>query len=154
MSSVRKILLVISGVVVGVFLLLIVALKLFLTDERLRSSIEPVLEDALGREVTIGRLEARLLRSFPDISVGADSLFIHTPDDAHGSRPDLASVERVWVDLSLVPLLQGKIHLNAVDIVRPLVLIEVYDDLSTNLIEMGTEGSAAEATAQEELKEE
>ena len=53
MPRLRKVFLIVLGVITGTVLLLIVGLKLLLTDERLRTAIEPMMEEALGREVSI-----------------------------------------------------------------------------------------------------
>lgn len=115
---------------------LAVVIKLYLTDERLRSIIEPALEEQLNRDVSIGRLEVRLLRSFPNLSIGIEQLAIHTPPVGEVLRGDLANVERIWVDMPIMPLLQSKIHVTALELDQPQILVEVYDDLSTNLIEI------------------
>ncbi|MFK7846561.1 MAG: AsmA-like C-terminal region-containing protein [Rhodothermales bacterium] len=153
-QRVRKFFLVFGGILLGLLLIVVIGLKLFLTDERLRAMIEPALESQLNREVSIGTFETRLLRSFPNISVGAAEVAIHTPDAASGERPDLARVERIWVDLSLFLLLQSKIQINALEIENPLILVEVYDDLSTNLIELNSEAGAQEEAASESVVQE
>ena len=132
---------VVSIILISLAVIILAAgvfLKVFLSDERLRATIEPMLEEALSRDVSIERFEFRLLRSFPDISVGIDSLVIHTPD-----RPDLASIDRIWVDVPLWPLLQSRVVVKQLEIQAPKILVEVYDDLSTNLIEFSSEGEGA-----------
>ncbi len=132
----RKYLLIAAGIVVGLAVIIIIGVKLFLTDERLRAYIEPAMEAQLGRDVSIGAFEVRLLRSFPNLSVGARDLFVHTPDQNGEVQPDLASAKRVWVDISLLPLLQSRVYINSLEIQEPQILVEVYEDFSTNLIEV------------------
>ena len=134
----RRILLYILA---GFVLLVVLAgafLKIYLTDERLRAAIEPVLEEQLERDVSIEEFEFRLLRSFPNISIGAKNFAIHTPDD----RPDLASVERLWIDMPLMPLLQSRIVVKELELETPRILVEVYEDLSSNLIEFSSDDDA------------
>ncbi len=140
----RKIVLVLLGIISGIVLLLIVGIKLFLTDERLRAAIEPVLEEQLGRDVSIGGFETSLFRSFPSLAIGASNLAIHTPNAGGQSRPDLARLDRLWIEISLIPLLQSNVHIKAIELEKPQVLVEVYDDLSSNLIELGEERGGAE----------
>ena len=137
MTRLRKIVLFSLGGIVIVLAGLALFLKLYLTDEKLRAIAEPLLEEQLGRDVSIGKLEVNLLRAFPDISVGITGLAIHTPDRNGQPSPDLASVDRIWVDVPLMPLLQSKVHVKSLLVDAPTVLVEVYDDLSTNLIEIG-----------------
>lgn len=145
MQRVRKVLLILLGVAAGLLLLLAVGLKLFLTDERLRAAMEPALEEQLGREVSIGVFETRLLRSFPNVAVGAAELAIHTPDRAGEARPDLAQLDRLWIEVALFPLLQSKLHIKGLLLESPRILIEVYDDLSSNLIVSGGEEGTSDA---------
>lgn len=115
--------------------------------------IEPAMEEAMGREVSVGAFEAKLLRSFPDLSVGIKELAIHTPPNGADERPDLARFDAAWIDLSILPLLQSRVHLNAVHLESPLVLVEVYEDLSSNLLELTArrEGTSSEESAVREI---
>lgn len=143
MRGVKKFLIIAVGAFVVLIGVLALVIKLYLTDERLRNLIEPALEQQLNREVSIGSLQVRLLRSFPNLSIGLDQLAIHTQPDGDELRGDLANVARIWVDMPIMPLLQSRIHVSALELDQPQILVEVYDDLSTNLIEIATDTTAA-----------
>lgn len=119
------------------------ALAWYLTDERLLALVEPPMEDALQREVSIGGVELGLFRSFPNVSVGLDSLRIHTPDGPEGPRADLASLTRLWVVVPLRPLLDRQLRVTALELVEPQVLVEVYGDLTSNLTGLMAADTAA-----------
>lgn len=139
MRGVKKFLIIAVGTFVVLIGVLALVIKLYLTDERLRNLIEPALEQQLNREVSIGSLQVGLLRSFPNMSIGLEQLAIHTPPDGDILRGDLANVERIWIDMPILPLLQSRIHVSALELDQPQILVEVYDDLSTNLIEIATD---------------
>ena len=142
MNRLRKILLYSTG---GILLLIggiALFIKLYLTDERLRAMVEPVLEEQLARDVSIGGFEVKLLRSWPDISIGIEELAIHSPERNNQPAPDLASVQRIWVDMPLMPLVQNKVHVKSLQLDAPRILVEVYEDLSTNIIEFGDSSSS------------
>ena len=137
MNRLKKALLIAVSVVVTVSLLFVLFIRIYLTDERLRNIAEPFLEEQLGREVSIGGFQIKVLRSLPNISIGATDVAIHSPTYKGTPAPDLASVSRLWVEVAVAPLLQNKIHVRALELDDPQILVEVYDDLSTNLVEIG-----------------
>lgn len=156
MSKIPKILLVTLATVVVLLVLVGVGLRLYLTDERMRHLVEPILEEQLDRDVSIGGFSLGFFRSFPNLSLGIDEIAIHTPPRDGEEQPDLASVERIWIDVPVFPLLQSRVHVKALDLDNPQVLFEVYDDLSTNLGELGSQEEAPaqgtqEASALEEI---
>lgn len=144
----KKTLLIVSSVVLTAIVLLFLFVRLYLTDERLRDIAEPLLEEQLGRDVSIGGFQVRVLRSLPDITVGVTDVIIHSPSIDGEPSPDLASVGKLWVELPILPTLQGNIEIKALELDDPTILVEVYDDLSSNLIELGeaeTDTLAAES---------
>jgi len=147
MNRLRKALIIIVSVVVVLVLSLVVFVRLYLTDERLRDIAEPLMEEQLGRDVSIGGFEVKLLKSLPNVSVGITELTIHSPSHNGSPAPDLANIDWLWVELPVLPVLQGNIQINALELDNPKILVEVYDDLSTNLIELGAD--EAEEAVQE-----
>ena len=137
MNRLQKILLIGAGGIVVLIAGLVLFVKFYLTDEKLLSIVEPVLEEQLGRDISIGGFDLQLFRSLPDASIGIRDMAVHSPERGGSPSPDLASVQRVWVEVPLFPLLKNKIHVKALHLDAPRVLVEVYDDLSTNLIELG-----------------
>ena len=148
MNKVLKRILLVLGSVLVLLVAALLFIRIYFSNDRLRLIAEPILEDQLGREVTIGGFDVALLRSFPDISVGIQEIAIHTPDRNNEEQPDLASIDRIWVEVALFPLLRSVVDVKAFYVEHPQILIEVYDDLSTNLLEgvTGNEEEKAPAT--------
>ncbi len=142
----RKLLLITAGILAGLLILVFVGLRIFLTDERLRGMVEPALEEALVRDVSIEGFEVRLLRSLPNLTVGARNVAVHTPPKGDQEQPDLASLGALWIELPILPLLQSKIHLSALHLEEPRVLVEYYADGTSNLPDFGAAGGEEEAT--------
>ena len=138
MNRLRKALLILFSAFIVIVISVFLFVRLYLTDERLGAIAEPFLEEQLGRDVSIGGFDIKLLRALPNISVGITEVAIHTPDRNGNPSPDLASIQRLWVDLPIMPLVRGDIHIKALELDEPQILVEVYDNLSTNLIEVAT----------------
>ncbi len=70
--------LIIAGVLVGLLVVAVVALPLFVNVDQFRPTIQTEMSSALGREVTIGKLEFSWISggiSAEDISIGDDPAF-------------------------------------------------------------------------------
>lgn len=106
----KRAFLVIGGILAALAVAL-VALVLFVDINRYKPRLEAAASDALGLEVRIGG--EMHLSLFPPFGVTADGLRV-----ARGGE-DILRAEKVRVDLSLLPLLLGRIRLRHVEIVRP-----------------------------------
>ena len=116
------------GIIVLILLILIGGLSLYLTDERLRSHVLPVVQDATGRDVQIERLSYSLFRTFPRFGLIIEGVDVPDP------REDkLASVERILVSVNLLPLVRGEVSVHRLQIDRPEFTYIVYRDGTTNL---------------------
>ncbi|MDH4069135.1 MAG: AsmA family protein [Ignavibacteria bacterium] len=103
----------------------IVTLKLLFSGERLKAFIIPPLEEATGRTVTLAEVS---LSIFPTLAVQADSLTIsNRPEEGFSSRPS-CTVDRLFLDVNLWPLLSGNIEVPTLRIERPVVYLEVTAD--------------------------
>jgi AsmA protein len=97
-----KRLLVISGVVVGVLLLVIIAVPLFINVDSFRPDLEKKLSAALNRTVHIGKLDASLL------SGGASASDITIADDPAFNKDPFLKASSVKVGVQLMPLIFSK----------------------------------------------
>jgi uncharacterized protein involved in outer membrane biogenesis len=57
-----------------------------------------------------------------------DDVQIHTPPGPEGDRPDLASFDRLWVDVALGPLLDNRLVIDGVELDAPRIFVEYYAD--------------------------
>jgi AsmA protein len=97
-----KRLLVISGIVVGVLLLVIIAVPLFINVDSYRPELEKKISAALNRQVHIGKLDASLL------SGGASASDITIADDPAFNKAPFLKAASVKVGVQLMPLIFSK----------------------------------------------
>jgi AsmA protein len=97
-----KRLLVISGIIVGVLLLIIIAVPLFINVDSFRPDLEKKLSAALNRQVHIGKLDASLL------SGGASASDIAIADDPAFNKGPFLKAASVKVGVQLMPLIFSK----------------------------------------------
>ena len=97
-----KRLLIISGIIVGVLLLVIIAVPLFINVDSFRPDLEKKLSAALNRQVHIGKLDASLL------SGGASASDISIADDPAFNKGPFLKASSVNVGVQLMPLIFSK----------------------------------------------
>jgi AsmA protein len=91
--------LVISGIIVGVLLLIIIAVPLFINVDSFRPDLEKKISAALNRTVHIGKLDASLL------SGGATASDITIEDDPAFNKGAFLKASSVKVGVQLMPLI-------------------------------------------------
>src|SRR3954454_5049416 len=94
-----KRLLMISGIIVGVLLLVIIAVPLFINVDSFRPDLEKKLSAALNRQVHIGKLDASLL------SGGASGSDSSMADDPAFNKGPFLKAASVKVGVVLTPLI-------------------------------------------------
>jgi AsmA protein len=97
-----KRLLVISGIVVGVLLLIVIAVPLFINVDSFRPDLEKKISAALNRTVHIGKIDASLL------SGGATASDITIEDDPAFNKGPFLKASSVKVGVELMPLIFSK----------------------------------------------
>jgi len=114
--------------VLAVLAVLVIAVLLFLDLSFLSGQLESAAARVFGRRVNIEGL-IRLKPSLWPVFV-AEEVRIGNPDWA--SRPDLARVGRLEVQVALLPLFSGELELLAVTLKRADVLLEAKSDHTNN----------------------
>jgi len=97
-----KRLLIISGIIVGVLVLVIIAVPLFINVDSFRHDLEKKISAALNRQVHIGKLDASLL------SGGASASDITIADDPAFNKGPFLKAASVKVGVQLMPLIFSK----------------------------------------------
>ncbi|HEY2914957.1 MAG TPA: AsmA family protein [Candidatus Angelobacter sp.] len=97
-----KRLLIISGIIVGVLVLVIIAVPLFINVDSFRPDLEKKISAALNRQVHIGKLDASLL------SGGASASDITIADDPAFNKGPFLKAASVKVGVQLMPLIFSK----------------------------------------------
>lgn len=145
-----RIWLIVLSVLVLLLVSGIVALKLLFSGDRLKAFIIPPLEEATGRTVTLADIS---LSIFPTLAVEADSLAIsNSAEEGFSSRP-FCTIDRLFLDVNLWPLLSGNIEVPTIRIERPVVFLEVtadgrrnYSGGSPEVVEAAPSGSTGRMT--------
>jgi uncharacterized protein involved in outer membrane biogenesis len=119
MKKIFNIVLVIFALVCVLLLGASFAVKVYLSNSRLRAMIIPPVEKALGRTVEIGQINVSL---FSGVQV-----YDFVIKEANG-LDDFISSTRFVVDYKVVPLLQGKFVINEVHFVDPSIHILRAED--------------------------
>ena len=97
-----KRLLVISGIIVGVLLLIVIVVPLFINVDSFRPDLEKKMSAALNRTVHIGKIDASLL------SGGATASDITIEDDPAFNKGPFLKASSVKVGVQLMPLIFSK----------------------------------------------
>ncbi len=93
------------------------AALVFVRPDDLRPVLESTLEDALERDVSLGKLELSLL---PLPALRVEAVRVAGPTE---QAPPFAVVESVRIRLAILPLLVGRIGLASLDVERPQLSI-------------------------------
>ncbi|MEX0771348.1 MAG: AsmA-like C-terminal region-containing protein [Balneolaceae bacterium] len=117
-------------ILIGLFaglMILVIALNLYFTDERLKRLIQPHLNEAAGREVQIDQMSLTFFRTFPQAGIRLDGFRI--PDDEGGS---LIEIDQTIAAVKVFPLLRNEIHLTRLELYSPTIYYTVYEDSTTS----------------------
>jgi len=121
----------IIGIIIGVFVLLIIAAtiaaKIIFTKEKILAMAIPKIEEAIHRKVAI---KDASLSIFPNISVNLDSLVIQNRSGYQ--QENLLSLDEFSVKLKLLPLLRKKIELKKLVFNRPNIYLEKSGEKESN----------------------
>lgn len=99
-----------------------VALKLMFTSDKLKAMVIPRLEQATGRTASISAVHLSL---FPSVAVNIDSLTIANRSGHGFSARPMLSLDRLILDLRVLPLLKGTLDVPTVILERPRILTEI-----------------------------
>jgi uncharacterized protein involved in outer membrane biogenesis len=116
MKTSRKILIA-AGIVVGLFVLLVLAVPLFIDVNAYHDVIEGRAEDVLGRDVTLGKMKLSLLPfgvRVNEIAVAA------LPEEGGG---ELLEAESVRIGARLMPLLSKRLEITGIVVERPSIVL-------------------------------
>jgi hypothetical protein len=133
---------VLSAALLAALLAALISLTFFLNGSGLRSEVESTLSRALGRKVTIGRLELSLASA----SLLADHMTI-ADADGFGSQP-FAEAKRVRMGIDVMPLLlRRQIRLRRFVFEQPAVHLERSARGEWNYASLGRHPDGAERSA-------
>jgi len=119
----------IVAAIIGLFIIVAVALNLYFTDERLKSTVVPYMNEAVGREVEVESMSLTFFSTFPrpGISVG----HLRIPGETQSDT--LASLDQLVASVELFSLLGDQISISEIQLQNPSFTYKVYADSSTNI---------------------
>lgn len=104
-----------------------IALKLYFTDDRLKSLLIPQLESATGRTVNVSDVS---LSVFP--SIGVDIRGLTIANKPGFSEKPMVSLERMLADVKLRPLFSKRLEISSLLLEKPQILLETDEHGMTN----------------------
>ncbi|MEX0773014.1 MAG: AsmA-like C-terminal region-containing protein [Balneolales bacterium] len=141
-----RIILWIAGVIVGIFIIALIGLNIYFTDERLQNMIMPQLEETAGREVTVENMSFSFFRTFPNFGLIADNILV--PDDQGAT---LASLEQMVIAINVIPYFtDNEVRVIQLDLEQPEMMYIVYEDGRSNVDELLAHMEAEEQPTEEE----
>lgn len=131
----------IVGIVVGVILVLLLIIPFFINADSFRPMLQSKAQEALGRNVQIGKLDFSLFSG----ALSADGITI--ADDPKFSSAPFISAKSLKVSVDVMPLIFSKeLHVNSIKLESPQVALISNADGRWNYSSLG--GSANGAPAQ------
>ncbi|WP_069130551.1 AsmA family protein [Rhodohalobacter halophilus] len=118
---------ILAGVAIF-FVVVVIALNLYFTDERLKGMILPEIQELTGSEVQVERMSLTFFRTFPQFGVELENFLFPTPQG-----DTLASAEELLVGVELFPLLRSELSISRLSLNRPEINYHVYPDSTTNI---------------------
>jgi AsmA-like C-terminal region/AsmA family len=135
MSKKKKIWIAVIATPVILVMIAILALKIYLTSDRLSALVIPPIEKAIQRTVEVKDIS---LSIFPALAISVDSLAISGPKGGAFKSNDFASVENLKLKINIFKLLQSKLDISYIIVNRPSVYLEVNKEGKSNYaLEMG-----------------
>ena len=110
------------------FIVLLVGLNLYFTNDRLKSMILPEVRSAVGTEVQVEQMSLTFFRTFPQFGVELQNFELPDPDGE-----TVASLEELLVGVELFPLLSNEISISHLQLNQPVLNYRVYADSTSNI---------------------
>ncbi|PKD43613.1 AsmA-like C-terminal region-containing protein [Rhodohalobacter barkolensis] len=122
--------------------IIIVALNLYFTDDRLKGMILPEVRAITGSDVQVENMSLTFFRTFPQFGVELENFLLPTPEG-----DTLATVDDLIVGVELLPLIRSELSISKLSINRPSISYHIYEDSTSNidfLLDLADEESAEE----------
>ncbi|MGF1670147.1 MAG: AsmA family protein, partial [Balneolaceae bacterium] len=110
------------------FIILIIGLNIYFTDNRLKNMILPQVNETLGREVQVEKMSLTFFRTFPQLGVSIEKFLLPGDDGI-----PVASLDELVIAVKLFPLLRGNVAISELRLIRPEVNYIIYEDETTNI---------------------
>ena len=132
-----------SLIIVVLIIAALLVAPFFIDVNTYKTQIEQTVEDATGRKLSIGNINASL---FPWIGIELDD--VHLANREGFTDRDFASIEKLNVKLALLPLLSKNIEIKTFEVGTPKIYLERHENGETNWGDLTS--TQADAVASEE----
>jgi len=129
-----------SAIILGLLMVALLVAPFFIDVNKYRDQIAQAVEDATGRKLTIGAMQASL---FPWIGVRLED--VHLANRAGFADRDFASIKSLDVRLELMPLFSGRYEIKRFELDEPQIYLERHADGETNWGDLAGNKPAAAA---------
>ena len=133
-----------SAIILGLVVVALLVAPFFIDVNKYRDQISHAVEDATGRKLSIGAMQASL---FPWIGVRLED--VHLANRAGFADRDFASIKSLDVRLELMPLFSGRYEIKRFELDQPEIYLERHADGETNWGDLagGTPAAGGEQAA-------
>lgn len=118
---------ILAGLVIF-FIVLLIGLNLYFTNERLTELILPEVRNAVGTDVQVDQMSLTFFKTFPQFGVELQNFVLPDPNGE-----TVASLEELLVGVELFPLLGNEISISHLQLNRPVLNYRVYPDSTSNI---------------------
>ena len=66
----------IAGAILGLFIVIVIGLNIYFSDERLKNTVMPYVDDAVGRSVNVEKMSLTFFSTFPQPGVSIENMSI------------------------------------------------------------------------------
>lgn len=137
----KTVLKIIAGIL-GFVIILAVGLNLYFTDERLKSTVMPYVNDAVGRPVQVESMSLTFFSTFPQPGISIQNLSI--PGETNSDT--LLYLSEMTASVQLFSLFGDQINISEINLENPQFTYVVYADSSTNIDFLMTDDDAPQDT--------
>lgn len=119
---------IVAGILV-VLIVVIVGLNIYFTDERLKNTVMPYVNEAVGREVQVETMTITFFRTFPRPGISIQQMYI--PGEA--GEDTVFALDELVMAIEFFPLFSNRLNITEIRIDRPRFTYTIYEDGSTNI---------------------
>ncbi|HEX6981708.1 MAG TPA: AsmA-like C-terminal region-containing protein [Balneolaceae bacterium] len=119
----------IAGGILAFIIILAVGLNLYFTDDRLKSTIMPYVNDFVGRPVQVESISLTFFSTFPQPGINIENLSI--PGET--ASDTLLSLDELTASVELFSLFGDQINISEISLQNPQFTYIVHSDSSTNI---------------------
>ena len=119
----------IIGGLLALILIIGVALNLYFTDDRLRETVQPYLNDAVGQPVQVESMSATFFSTFPRPGIEVNQIVVPGKADSD----TVLAIDNLTASIEVFPLFSNEIKIAEISARQPIVNYTVFADSTTNM---------------------